>query len=239
MAKYPIRIDDDARFVRLIGWLFFAVTISAFVRSYFAPLSRGEFISANFWMHPHALVSFAFAGLFIAQPWMVLKRNMRWHRIIGWTLGALVLGAVVTGVAVQFAMWPTVPEDENNLVPAAFRLFQLLPCLAGFFVLGIILRRRSDWHWRLMVHSALAPVGTSIGRFTRMWPDGPIPPGPMINLILVSFVVCLLVSDKIRYGKTHLANWLGLIVFVVTVPLSLTVASSDWYAELTLGPNAE
>lgn len=235
MAKYPVRMNDDARLVRLVGWLFLLVTFGAFVQSYFVPLAQGSFESANIWMHPHAVVSFAFAALFIAQPSMVLRKNWTWHRIIGWSLAALVAGAVISGLGVQLGMWPTVPSDENNHIPAAFRLFSLLPCLVLFFVLAVILKKRSDWHWRLMIHAALAPVGTAIGRFTRQLEDPFIPAGPMINLITLIFILTLLASDKMRYGRTHPANWLGLVVFVASCVLALYISGTDWWNAMRLG----
>ena len=236
MSTYPIRMDDDARFMRMIGWIFFAITFGAFVQSYFIPLADGNFESANIWMHPHAIVSFAFAALFIAQPWMVLNRNWRWHRIIGWSLGALVAGAVITGVGVQFGMWPTVPEDGENRVPAAFRLFQLLPTLALFFVAGVMMRKRLDWHWRLMFHAAYAPIGTALGRFVRQIPDPPMGgPGQFLSFLIVMGLVAMLVSDKVRYGRLHMANWIGLAFNLVTMVLSLYVSGTDWYAAMSLG----
>lgn len=235
MARYPVRMEDDARFVRAIGWLFLALTFGAFVQSYFVPLAQANFVSANIWMHPHAVVSFAFAVLFIAQPSFVLARNWRWHRIVGWTLAALVVGAVVTGTAVQLAMWPTVPEDGNNRTPAAFRMFQLLPTLALFFAAAIALRRRSDWHWRLMIYAALAPIGTALVRFARMIPDPPLPPGPLVTLVVALSMLALLVSDKVRYGRFHPANWIGLGFHIATMALALTIARSEWYERVTLG----
>ena len=236
MVKYPVRMEDDARFLRIIGWLLFAITVGAFVQSYFIPVSRGEFASANVWMHPHAIVSFAFAALFIAQPWLVLKRSWRWHRVLGWVMGVLVLGAVVTGVAVQFGMWPTVPEDVQNRIPAAFRLFQLLPTLFLFFVAGILARKRPDWHWRLMLHAAYAPVGTAVGRFVRLIPDPPFGgSGPFLSFILLLGIIGILASDKVRYGRVHLANWLGLAFYILTIPLSLFIANTGWYTRISLG----
>ncbi|MEM6586031.1 MAG: hypothetical protein AAF692_09770 [Pseudomonadota bacterium] len=237
MAQYPIRLDDDARFMRVVGWIFLAITLSAFVQSYFVPLARGEFVAVNEWMHPHAVVSFIFAALFIAQPWLVLERNWRWHRYVGWALGAMVVGSVITGVAVQFAMWPTVPEDTQNRIPASFRLFQLLPTLAGFFVAAVLLRKRQDWHWRLMFHAAHAPMGTALGRFVRML-DLPEGGGPVLSGLLLVGLIVFALSDKIRYGRVHAANWMGLAFYIATVPLSLWIAGTDWYTQLSLGPNA-
>lgn len=213
-----------------------AITLSAFVPTYFLPMARGEFSSTNVWMQPHTWVSFAFAALFIAQPWLVLKRNWRGHKVIGWILGALVFGAAITGVAVQLAVWPTVPEDSKNLVPAAFRLFQVLPTLVLFFVAGVLMRKRQDWHWRLMLQAAYAPVGIGFRRFVDMIQGLPAgTDGPLLSLLIVAGLAAILVSDKVRHGRTHLANWCGLAFFVLTMALSLFIAGTDWYARLTLG----
>ncbi|MEO0642906.1 MAG: hypothetical protein AAFY47_05740 [Pseudomonadota bacterium] len=238
MSSYPARMDDDARFMRVVGWIFLVITFGGFVQSYFIPLAKGEFVAVNEWMHPHAIVSFAFAALFVAQPWLVLKRNWKGHRYIGWALGALVLGAVVTGVAVQLAMWPTVPEDATNRSSASFRLFQLLPTLAGFFVAGALMRKRRDWHWRLMFHAAYAPMGTAFGRFVRQIRDLPAGGGPVLSGLLLLGIIAMLVSDKVRYGRVHPANWIGLVFYIATVVLSLWIANTDWYAKLSLGQNA-
>ena len=58
------------------------------------------------------------------------------------------------------------------------------------------------------------------------------------RLVLVMGLVAMCVSDKIRYGRVHWANWIGLLFNIATVPLSLYLASTDWYAALSLGPNA-
>lgn len=236
MARYPVDIDRDARFLRILGWIMLAITLSAFVPTYFVPMAQGEFASDNPWMQPHTWVSFAFAALFIAQPWLVLKRNWRGHRLIGWAMGVLVLGAAITGVAVQLAVWPTVPENSKNLVPAAFRLFQVLPTLVLFFGAGVLLRKRPDWHWRLMLQAGYAPVGIGFRRFVDMMsglPEGT--DGPFLSLMILFGLLAFVVSDKIRHGRTHMANWLGLIFFILTAALSLFIAGTDWYARLTLG----
>lgn len=230
MAKYPVEIDRDARFVRIIGWIFLLITFGAFVQSYFIPLANGSFEAANVWMHPHAIVSFAFALLFIAQPQLVLKRNWRVHRTIGSLLGVLVLGAVISGVGVQLGMWPAPSLEAGNGVSSAFRLFQLLPTLVVFFVAGVLLRKRQDWHWRLMVHAAYAPVGTAVGRFVRQIPDPPMGgAGQFLSFLLLLGVIALLASDKIRYGRFHPANWIGLVFYIATVFLSLSIGFSDWF----------
>ena len=235
-TDYPVRQADDARFVRAVGWILLAITLGAFVQSYFVPIARGEFEAANVWMHPHALVSFAFAALFIAQPWLILRENWQLHRHVGWVVGLLVLGAVVSGIAVQLGMWPTVPEDTANRIPAAFRLFQLLPTLSLFFIGGVLMRARTDWHWRLMVHAAYAPVGTAMARFVRMIPDPPTgDAGPILSLLLLCGILALVASDKVRYGRVHPANWIGLAFYVATVPLSLYLSGTAWYEGLSLG----
>ena len=100
------------------------------------------------------------------------------------------------------------------------------------------MRKRQDWHWRLMFHSAYAPIGTALGRFVRQVPDLPEGGGPILSFLIFLGIVAMLVSDKVRYGRVHPANWIGLVFYILTVPLSLWIASTDWYAQISLGPNA-
>lgn len=152
MAKerYPIRIDGDARFMRVVAWALMVFTFLGFVPTYFVPLSNGSFAFEEAWMHPHAIAGFAFAIVFIAQPTFVLKRNWKMHHALGLTVALAVLAAVVTGIGVQFGMFPRGPETAGKVVADSFRTFQLLPLLAGLFIAGVMMRKWPDWHWRLM-----------------------------------------------------------------------------------------
>jgi hypothetical protein len=47
--------------------------------------------------------------------------------------------------------------------------------------------------------------------------------------------VAILVSDKIRYGRIHPANWIGMGFNILTTVLSLYIAGTAWYAAVSLG----
>lgn len=238
MAKerYPIRVMDDARFMRAVAWVLMIFTFLGFVPTYFIPLSQGSFDMVEAWMHPHAIAGFAFAIVFIAQPTFILKRNMKMHRALGLTVGVAVIASVITGIGVQFEMFPRGQETEGKVIADSFRTFQLLPLLAGFFIAGVLMRKRPDWHWRLMYHAALAPFGTVMGRYIRMVPEI-IPPesaGPMTSLLGLISVLVLPVSDFIRYRRIHAASWIGLVAFLITGFIALQIGFSDWWQGIAL-----
>ncbi|HKK92028.1 MAG TPA: hypothetical protein VJ925_01300, partial [Longimicrobiales bacterium] len=123
-----------------------------------------------------------------------------------------------------------------NIVGGAFRLFQSLPMMVGFFVAAVILRKRPDWHWRFMYMAAFAAVGTIIGRlylhFTPMDPDLV---GMMVGPANLAFVLVLPISDKLRHGRIHRASWISLAVFIVFQAVLAPFALSGWWAAIATG----
>lgn len=235
-SSYPIEVGDDARFMRGVAWVLFALTILGFVPTYFLPLSDGNFIAEHMWMHPHAIAGFAFAAFFIAQPTLVLRRNWKLHRTMGLVVGIAVIASVITGIGVQFEMFPRGGEGEGRVVADAFRTFQLLPLLTGFFIWGVLMRKRPDWHWRLMYASAMAPFGTVIGRYVRMVPqfvEANIV-GQMTSLFYTLAVVVLLVYDVAKYRRLHPASIIGLVVVIVTTVIALQIGFSSWWRAIAL-----
>ncbi|MBX7541684.1 hypothetical protein [Qipengyuania sphaerica] len=234
--KYPFRMMDDARFMRGVAWALLVFTVLGFVPTYFVPLSDGSFATDEFWMHPHAIAGFAFAAFFIAQPTMVLKGNWKVHRTMGAVVGLAVIAAAITGLGVQFEMFPREGELKGKAVSDAFRTFQLTPLLVGFFIWGVLMRRRPDWHWRLMYASAIAPFGTVIGRYVRMVPEiiDPTMVGQMTSLFYTLTAVVLLVYDFVRYRRLHPASLIGLAVIIVTTVIVLQIGFSDWWQGIAL-----
>lgn len=235
--RYPIRIDEDARFMRAVAWALLVLTVIGFVPTYFVPLSDGSFLSDLLWMHPHAIAGFAFAAFFIAQPTMVLKRNWKLHRTMGLIVGITVIASAITGVAVQFEAFPRGPETAEKVISDSFRTFQLVPLMLGFFVAGVMMRRRPDWHWRLMYLAAITPFGTVVGRYVRaadqMFPTEGIA-GPVLTFINLLIFIALIVYDLVRYRRVHRASWIGLVAFLATTALSLSIGFSDWWQGIAL-----
>ncbi|MEL6485555.1 MAG: hypothetical protein AAFQ13_00225 [Pseudomonadota bacterium] len=231
-------LDRDARFLSTMAIILLIMTLAAFAPRYFVPIAQGRYdppANWNFWMHPHAIAGFGFSVLFIIQPALIARQKFAAHRMLGWVGAALVVVSVVSGVGVQLGTFPTMRGDESNIVGGAFRLFQSLPMMVGFFVAAVILRRRTDWHWRFMYMAAYAAVGTIIGRlFLHFTPMDAQMVGIMVGPANLAFVLVLPISDKIRQGRVHPASWVSLGVFVALQIIVAPIALSEaWMSMVT------
>ncbi|MBX7494010.1 hypothetical protein K3163_12415 [Qipengyuania sp. 1NDW9] len=230
------QLQRDARFLRIMAIVLLVMTVAAFAPRYVIPLTLGTYdppASWNMWMHPHAIAGFGFSLLFIIQPSLIAREKFAAHRALGWVGAGLVLLSVFSGVGVQLGTFPTTESDVSNIVGGAFRLFQSLPLMLGFFVAAVWLRKRTDWHWRFMYMAAYAAVGTIIGRlFLHFTPIEPELIGALVGPANLAFVLVLPISDKLRLGKVHKASWISLAVFIAFQAVVAPFALSETWMKL-------
>jgi hypothetical protein len=150
----------------------------------------------------HALVFGAWVLLFIAQPALVAGRSIAMHRRLGW-VGVVLACAMILlgGSAILFALrHKTLPPFYP---PGLFIVRGLvgLGLFTGLLASAIVLRRRTEWHKRLMLCAAITVVGPGLERslplplFGAAWPfvaDGVLDLialiGPAIDLLARSRV---------------------------------------------------
>ena len=146
----------------------------------------------------HAVIFGAWVLLFIAQPALVTRRSISIHRKLGWIGAALACAMILLGVsAILFALW-------NNTLPPFYPpgLFIVrgivgLALFGGLLAAAIRLRRRIEWHKRLMLCAAITVVIPGLERalplplFGTAWPfvaDGVIDlialAGPTMDLVV-------------------------------------------------------
>ena len=125
----------------------------------------------------HAVIFGAWVLLFIAQPALVVRRSISMHRKLGWIGAALACLMIVLGSsAILFALW-------NNTLPPFYppglfitRGVVGLALFAGLLTAAIRLRRRIEWHKRLMLCAAVTVVVPGLERalplplFGTAWP---------------------------------------------------------------------
>jgi len=224
------RIEDDARFMRVMGVLLLGMAAIAFTPKYFGPITSGVYQPPSVWMHPHALSALAWSVIFIIQPWLIVQKNAALHRRIGVFALAVAVVNVVSGVAVQLDMLPTFIDDGSNIVGGGFRLFHSTPAFIVFLIAAIAMRRRADWHLRFMYQTAIAAIATILGRiyiyvFAMEGGQAAI----MIPIGNLAFVLILPLYDFVKYRKVHPASWIGVAGFmafqIVATPI---VFSQSW-----------
>ncbi len=160
-------------------------------------------------VHLHALVFFGWMALFVTQNLLVTRGSIALHRRLGW-LGAGWAGAmVVIGIATTLAM------VRNGAVPFFFlpayflvmNSFAIL-CFGGLVAAAIRLRKRTEWHRRLLFCAVATLTAPAFGRLLPMPLMIPFAEWGVFAAVMIWPLIAI-VADLRRYGHVHPALWWG------------------------------
>ncbi len=217
-------------------YLLVAVVTAAIVFAGFAP---------SFYLRPaaaeplkpllvvHGFVFSLWLLVFLAQTALVPARKVKWHRTLGWA--GLGLAAVMVALGVAAALDSL---RAGSPVPGLDpRIFAMLPfgdiaIFAGLVGWAAALRRRSEWHKRLMIMATLSLLTPAIARLL-------IPTGggaPMFLLLTAGIVAAVIAFDWIAHRRPHPAYLWGGALVALGKPLLLFVVapSPPWLALMDL-----
>ena len=120
-------------------------------------------------VHVHAVVFTGWLALFTAQIWMIRSRRVDIHRRLG-LLGALMVPVVVIVGMVTNFVTQRIHLQAGALEPGFFILAIVdmlrFTCLAGA---GLLLRRHSAAHKRLLLLATVCLLDAGYGRWTNEW----------------------------------------------------------------------
>lgn len=199
------RMTSEHRFFLTMAIAMAAVLVIGF--SLNVVLGRSTFASPLI-LHIHAFVFFGWVALYVTQNALVATGSVQLHRRLGWLALLWVPAMVALGLAV------TLHSVRSHGGPPFFDLNEFLIgnpasilCFAGLVVAAISLRRRTDWHRRLMFCAMAGLTGPGFGR---------ILPTPLLipwAWWIVALVVPLIfpligmIYDRRHGGRVHRA-WL-------------------------------
>jgi hypothetical protein len=149
-------------------------------------------------MHLHAITVILWMLIFAFQAWLVTQGRRDWHRMIGYFALCVAVLNVISGVVVQLDILPTSADDFSNVVGSGFRLFHSTPAFVLFLIWAMKMRRRTDWHLRLMYQTAIAAIATILGRiyvFYGLMDE--VLAGVMIPVGNLAFVLILPIYDRL------------------------------------------
>lgn len=157
-------------------------------------------------VHIHGFVMAAWIALFLAQTLLIARHRAGLHRRLG-VLGAglaslVILAGVPTLIHAAARHSHGVYDTQFLWMLAAFDGLALV-VFAGLVCGGMLLRRRSDSHKRLMLLATLSLLGPAFGRLTSlaMGLRGDSDLGVLLlgaGIVLVSIFV-----DRQRTGRLH------------------------------------
>ncbi len=153
----------DQRFFTIL-----ALGTALFIFLSFAQWSaRGmvNFRTEPVWAYLHGMTFFAWLALFVAQNRLAERGSLVLHRRLGWTGLGLAVLMVVLGcfTALRSIELHRVPPFFSNTYFLSLSVFDV----AAFAILiaaGIVLRRQTQWHRRLMFGATVMLMEPALGR---------------------------------------------------------------------------
>lgn len=174
----------------------------------------------------HGVIFSLWLVLLVMQPALVFRGSIRLHRRLG------VAGAILAAAMVLLGLTATFVAIHDKLVPSFFppAIFLAMNVI-GILVFGALvtagvkLRRRADWHRRLMVCATVSILGPGIGRLLPMDSFGRAAPMVMFGVIML-FALAGPAYDLFTRGRVHAAYLWGvgiiLLSMLITGPLAFS-----------------
>lgn len=201
--------------------ILFACVFLAFFNTYFKifPGFKSSIKSANV-IHFHALVSFLWMVLLIAQPILIKYKKVALHRTLGkltYVLAPLIIGSFIALMYVKYAegdmnKWPLV-----NIV--YYFYFQILHTIffTAFYTLAIINKYRHNisLHSGYMVATGLIFINPVMRRFFYNGLGTSFPTAETIALILTDIATILLLLSARKHNTNYKFYFIILMLFAL------------------------
>jgi uncharacterized membrane protein len=176
----------------------------------------------------HVLSTALWLALLVSQPILVRRNGMNLHRLFG-SFGVLVaISVIITGVVVQIEVmgpYATQKDTPNAVFTPFFRLVTMLIYMVCISI-AVALRRRPDWHKRLMILGTFSLLEAPISRLFKNVFGLPEIAGFMAANGHILLMVVFLIWDRRRRGRFHPAAVWGTILSTLivfgTAPIAFT-----------------
>jgi hypothetical protein len=223
----PSRPRGDERFFLAAAGTMGLVVVAGFTNL----VLQGTTTFAAPWpVHLHAVVFMGWVGIFMAQVWMATRGPLALHRRLGWISVAYIPVILVLGTATIIRML-RLGTTPPMWTPRYFFVMNMM-ALIGFAILsiaGIRMRRRTDWHRRLMLCAMAALVITA---FNRLMPVSLLFAVMSLAsaIAILLFPIAGMIADRRRTGRIHPAWLWGFGVWVLTGVTTETLGLSGMAA---------
>ena len=225
---HAARSPGDRRLYTWAAVATVAVVFIGFARSYYL---KGAFGAPALpaLVHVHGLVMTLWFVLFVVQARLVAARRVDLHRRLG------IAGAAVAALVFVVGPWTAISAAARGVSPGPPPLVFLVVPLGDMLVFatlagaGLLLRRRGDYHKRLML---LASVGMLTAAFARIPLDLVTAGGLPLFFALNDLLVLACVGyDTMKNRRLHPAFGWGVLLIVLSQPLRLLLAGTDGWMQ--------
>lgn len=221
----------DARFFVISAMLMAAVIVGGFSMN--LAMGRSSFAAPPVY-HVHAAFFFGWVALYLVQTTAIATGAVGLHRTLGWVAVAwipamLVAGALVVRQSLTSHGGPPFFDTREFLFGNAAGLGYF----AAFAGAAIVLRRRTDWHRRLLFCAMASLTGPGFGRLLPV--PFMIPWAWWVSAVLAPalFPIAGMIRDRRRHGRVHPAWAWGLGGLIAAMLIADLIAFSPAGSAIT------
>jgi uncharacterized membrane protein YozB (DUF420 family) len=230
LARPSAPARSEERFFFTLACAMSAVLVAGF--SLNLAMGRSSF-AVPLVYHLHAVVYFGWTALFLTQTWLMANGNAALHRRLGWLSALWVPLMLGMGIAITLATMrrtggPFFFDANEFMISNPIGLLTF----AGLVAAAVTMRKRTDWHRRLMLSAMVTILGPGFGRLLPMpllipwaWEIG--------NLVGLGFIFAGMIRDKRHLGQVHPAWFVGLAAGIGWLVVGELLAYTDWGIALT------
>ena len=226
MATMAGRIAWEERFFQKMAAGLVIFILFAFGQ--FALRGLPDYRHAPLITHLHGATMMSWLGLFVIQSTLAQRMDLALHRRLGWLGLALVLAIPPIAIAtcVTILRLHALPPF---FTPSFFFVLVTVESLtfAGLVVTAIAMRRRTDWHRRLIIGAAIVLLEPALGRLLPLPLMGPW--GEWVAMLLQLIPVAIVARhDLASQRRVHRATVVvgSTIVLVHVIVTLLAMAPS-------------
>ena len=203
-----------------------AAVLIGFSTTYFLPGQRGT-LNLPWTVHLHGWTAMAWVVLLVAQVLLVRSGRSRLHRQVGKAAVPLALGVWMSGLAV--GVWVVerdLPSQGDFAYESLAGTVISLTMFLALVIAAVLLRRKADWHKRLMLLATIVVLWPAFFRFRHLLPFVPRPE-LLLGLLLADLPILIAaVRDRLRWGRVHPAwAYVGSAVFAEQLAETLAFGS--------------
>lgn len=220
----------DRRFYNGASLVFLALVFSAFARTYYL---KGFFATPALSMrvHIHGAVMTGWVVLLVAQSVLVATHRVQWHRKLGafgaiWAVLVVILGSTTTLNAAAREVGQHTDLASTQVAILGLELVQMM-LFAGFVAAAVWLRRRPDFHKRLMLLTIVCMLPSAIARLPISLQSNQV-----ILLYVDLFLVVCVGIDTVRRRGLHPAFGWGASLILLALNTAYLAATTPWWVSL-------
>jgi hypothetical protein len=199
----PWARDRATLFYICFGLVGLVVVALGFGVTYVGPMVRGTFF-APWYVHLHGASALGWILLLIAQATLVRRRATPLHARVGQVALPLALSIWATGIAT--AVWAAHRDLPVSGTAATSSLGGTVNGLTLFLLLvaaAMLMRRRADWHKRLVMLATIQLLWPAFFRLRHLLPAVPSPEVWLGLVLAYSPILVAALRDYRRYGRVH------------------------------------